>query len=129
MSEIKRWKPLIANVSNLGTRFEEADYEVVFAADYDALRAENERLQIALCFWMPRVPADDDEIAQRAGDDAFLLGGMDGADVPSAEDLGWIMLRPTPQTGTPHEHFWQRHSSAHYTCRDCGKSILGEPSP
>lgn len=56
------------------------------------LRAEIERLQKALAFWMPGVPAGDKQIAERAGNDAWLLAGLDGNE-PSAEELGWITLR------------------------------------
>lgn len=41
------------------------------------LRAEVQRLQRALHFWLPGVPANDPEIAERASSDAFLLVGFD----------------------------------------------------
>lgn len=66
-------------------------------ADMDAQHAEvcaeRDRLQRALAFWLPMVPADDPEIADRAGDDAMLLMGFDGDLHPCAEELGWIKLR------------------------------------
>lgn len=75
----------------------EGDLDVYLASDVDAriaeLEAEITRLQIALNFWLPGVPADDPEIADRAGDDAMLLAGLDTPAVPDAEDLGWIKLR------------------------------------
>lgn len=57
------------------------------------LQAEVQRLQRALDFWMPQVPGNDPEIADRAGDDAYLLAGFEGPTEKSAEDLGWITLR------------------------------------
>lgn len=64
------------------------------------LQAENkrqadeiERLQIALDFWLPSVPSDDAEIAERAGNDAMLLTGLDVDTGMSAEELGWTVLR------------------------------------
>lgn len=62
--------------------------------EIEHVRAEVQRLQRALQFWLPGVPADDDEIATRAGDDAMLLVGYQGDDDACAESLGWIRLRP-----------------------------------
>ncbi len=62
------------------------------APDADLL-AEIARLQAALNFWLPRVPEDDPEIAERAGNDAFLLTCFDGPSEKSAEERGWITLR------------------------------------
>ena len=60
---------------------------------------EVERLQRALCFWLPGVPMNGpEEIAQRIGDDAHLLASLKVADEKDAEELGWITLNAAPQT-------------------------------
>lgn len=59
----------------------------------DELVAEIEKLQIALAFWLPCVPMDDAEIAERAGNDAYLLAGAPEIPHDTAESLGWIKLR------------------------------------
>lgn len=54
---------------------------------------EIERLQVALAFWLPHVPAvGPEDIAQRLGDDALLLRGLNAAMGLSAEELGWVRL-------------------------------------
>lgn len=70
------------------------------AKDCENMHAEVQRLQRALAFWLPLVPADDSEIEDRAGDDAMLLVGFDGPMHPCAEELGWIKLRPPTSTGS-----------------------------
>lgn len=65
----------------------------------DELRAEVQRLQRALHFWLPGVPASGpEEIAQRCGDDAMLLVGYDPTDPVEldAEARGWIKLQESP---------------------------------
>lgn len=68
---------------------------------YDEIRelqAEVQRLQRALNFWLPVVPAHGPEVlADRIGHDAGLLVGYepDGdheRDQQTAEELGWIRL-------------------------------------
>ena len=74
-------------------------------AEVDDLHVRIERLQRALHFWHPGVPADDGEIADRAGDDAMLLVGWDPTEAePDARTRGWISLRSAPpQSGdAPH---------------------------
>lgn len=55
--------------------------------------SEIQNLQVALAFWLPGVPSDDEEIAKRAGDDSFLLCGSDATILPCANQLGWLTLR------------------------------------
>lgn len=72
---------------------------IIEAAEFDDmtkeradLRAEVNRLQKALAFWLPHVPAEGlEEILERTGDDAMLLFGHDG-DERCAEQRGWIVL-------------------------------------
>jgi hypothetical protein len=67
---------------------------------------EIERLQRALNFWLPGMPAQIDEtteLAQRLGDDIYLLAGHEGGLEASAEERGWITLSAQP-----------------VTCSDCG---------
>ena len=61
-----------------------------FQKDQTELEAEIQRLQRALAFWLPHVPASDSARATRCGDDAMLLFGLEGDVVPGAEELGWI---------------------------------------
>jgi hypothetical protein len=62
------------------------------------LEAEVQRLQRALSFWHPGVPAEGiEEMVNRAGDDAMLLFGYDGSPEKSARELGWITLT-APET-------------------------------
>lgn len=61
---------------------------------------EIQRLQRALHFWLPHVPADGpEEIAKRCGDDAMLLVGFDPTDPVEldAEARGWIELQVPAQ--------------------------------
>lgn len=62
----------------------------IASEDSDRLESEIQRLQTALAFWLPSVPANDSEAAERCGDDAMLLVGLAGPIKPSAEELGWI---------------------------------------
>ena len=76
---------------------------VSVAAEIKALLDENQRLQRALCFWMPCVP-DPGEVhegcCERLMDDSYLLAGYDGdLSEKSAEELGWIKLQ-SPHTST-----------------------------
>jgi len=63
------------------------------------LRAEVQRLQRALHFWLPCVPVNDPEIAERASSDAYLLVGFDPRHQAEldAEARGWISVRHPPQ--------------------------------
>jgi len=63
------------------------------------------KLTIALNFWMPGVPVNDPDVATRASEDAGLLVQADLVCEKSAEELGWIRLRPEPQDG---EHTQQK---------------------
>lgn len=65
----------------------------IHEAENKDLRELVDKLQRALAFWLPDVPADDDEIADRAGEDSWLLVGNYGEPEPSAQELGWINLR------------------------------------
>ena len=58
----------------------------------DELRDEIKKLQKALSFWHPGVPANDSECAERCANDAYLLAGYDGDSEPSARELGWIEM-------------------------------------
>lgn len=58
----------------------------------DEAWARIEKLQCALAFWLPGVPAEEHDLHERVADDAFLLAPYDGPAEPSAEDLGWITL-------------------------------------
>jgi hypothetical protein len=61
--------------------------------DIRELEAEVQRLQCALSFWHPGVPANGPEsVYERAAHDAFLLCGYDGPVEPGACELGWITL-------------------------------------
>jgi hypothetical protein len=59
------------------------------------LKAEIQRLQRALAFWLPKVPSSGSGRATRCGNDAMLLVGYPrGMELePGAEDLGWITFR------------------------------------
>lgn len=68
-----------------------------------ANEAEIQRLQCALAFWLPCVPADYPEgaVADRICNDSFLLGGYEGDfTAKSAEDLGWIRLQDSAGAGS-----------------------------
>jgi hypothetical protein len=61
--------------------------------DNRELEAEVERLQIALDFWLPNIPATGPEkLIKRMTHDAWLLAGLDGEKRQTAEDLGWAKL-------------------------------------
>lgn len=85
----------------------------------DQLRSDIQRLQRALQFWLPGVPADDDEIAERVGNDAMLLVGYQGDDDGCAESLGWIHLRTlsTHPPASVEEKAENRHESAEATVK------------
>lgn len=55
---------------------------------------EVQRLQRALAFWLPCVPAHElpPDIEKRLEDDIAILAGYDGPVEPEAETLGWIEL-------------------------------------
>ena len=57
------------------------------------LKAEIQRLQRALAFWLPKVPSSGSGRSTRCGNDAMLLVGYAGRLEPSADDLGWIAFR------------------------------------
>lgn len=50
------------------------------------------RLQKALAFWLPGVPAVAGERGERISEDSFLLSGYEGEQEVDAESLGWIEL-------------------------------------
>jgi hypothetical protein len=56
------------------------------------LRAENQRLKDALFFWLPNIPAVENECTERMANDAALLIGHEGRIDDSAEQRGWITL-------------------------------------
>lgn len=71
------------------------------AEEIEQLRAEVQRLQRALHFWLPHVPATGSyEILMRTGDDAMLLAGYDPTEPVEldAEARGWITLNAQPQS-------------------------------
>jgi hypothetical protein len=70
-------------------RIHEADARIA------ELEQQVARLQIALAFWLPSVPAVDHPIAERLCNDANLLCGLDADIVPDAETLGWVTLNRT----------------------------------
>lgn len=57
-----------------------------------SMAGEIARLQEALFFWLPNVPALDGECGDRIAHDAALLAGYDGLIDDSAEQRGWIRL-------------------------------------
>lgn len=60
------------------------------------LQEEVQRLQKALNFWLPSVPADGpEEIADRIAHDAILLLGHEpeGGPEQDAETRGWVRLQ------------------------------------
>ena len=61
------------------------------------LREENKRLKDALFFWLPNIPAIENECTDRMANDAALLIGHEGRIDDSAEQRGWVAL--TPNTG------------------------------
>jgi chromosome segregation ATPase len=68
--------------------------------NYAKQNAEIQRLQRALNFWLPKMPAGDDdtsELFQRLGDDIALLVGYDGEMEAEAEERGWVTLNAQPQ--------------------------------
>lgn len=67
------------------------------AEERDELVLEVARLQHALAFWLPQVPAADNAAAIRCGNDAMLLAGCECPLEPCAEELGWITMH-TPET-------------------------------
>jgi hypothetical protein len=71
------------------------------AEERDELVLEVARLQHALAFWLPHVPANDSPRAKRCGDDALLLFGCDCQLEPGAEELGWITMHEASAAPTP----------------------------
>jgi len=63
-------------------------------ADIARLRADNQRLKDALFFWLPNIPAIENECTERMANDAALLIGHEGRIDDSAEQRGWITLSP-----------------------------------
>ena len=49
-------------------------------------------LQRALAFWLPCVPNEDNQRADRIAEDSYLLMGYQGESECEAEQLGWISL-------------------------------------
>jgi hypothetical protein len=70
---------LSESVTKLGARIAELEQLV-------------EQLQKAVAFWLPHVPPEDTERAERISKDTFLLIGYEGPMVPGAEELGWVKL-------------------------------------
>lgn len=70
---------------------------------YDEIRElqeEVQRLQCALHFWLPGVPATGpDAYVERIAHDAYLLIGWEpeGDVEKTAEELGWITLQVHPK--------------------------------
>jgi hypothetical protein len=62
------------------------------AVENGELRAEVQRLQKALDFWLPSIPVEESPRSERAAKDAWLLAGFEGPVMESAEDLGWIKM-------------------------------------
>ena len=58
------------------------------------LREENQRLKDALFFWLPNIPAVENECTERMANDAALLIGHEGRIDDSAEQRGWVALTP-----------------------------------
>jgi hypothetical protein len=77
-----------------------ADRAQKLAGENVELLAEVQRLQRALHFWLPTVPADDPEIAERVSHDIDLLIGFDPRNPVEldAEARGWTRLRHPPQS-------------------------------
>lgn len=67
------------------------------ADEAKALRAENQRLKDALFFWLPNIPAVENECTDRMANDAALLMGHEGQITDSAEQRGWVVLTPNVQ--------------------------------
>lgn len=66
------------------------------AALYEA-RTEIQKLKEALFFWLPNIPAVENECTERMANDAALLIGYEGRIDDSAEQLGWVVLTPNGQ--------------------------------
>ena len=81
-------KPLTEDREHCG----ESILETV-AALYEA-RTEIQRLKNALFFWLPNIPAVENECTERMANDAALLIGHEGRIDDSAEQRGWITLTP-----------------------------------
>lgn len=71
-----------------------------FSRQHHEALDEIQRLQRALHFWLPHVPAKGaHEVLMRTGDDAMLLAGYDPTEPVEldAEARGWITLNAEPQ--------------------------------
>lgn len=64
------------------------------AEELDELRKESKRLKKALFFWLPNIPAVENECTERMANDAALLIGHEGRIDDSAEQRGWVVLMP-----------------------------------
>lgn len=64
------------------------------ADEIEILRTENQRLKEALFFWLPNIPAVENECTYRMVNDAALLVGHEGRIDDSAEQRGWVTLTP-----------------------------------
>lgn len=85
----------IGNPTEVESEHEHVETEILERAATRIADLENEvqRLQVALAFWLPHVPAEGpEEILNRVGDDSMLLCGLQGDPPPSAEERGWIKL-------------------------------------
>lgn len=75
---------------------------------------EIRKLQRALAFWMPMVPAAAFPAADRLAEDSFLLAGYQGDFEKDAEALGWVQLM------CPHGMPWAQNI--------CGPCSEGRPN-
>lgn len=97
------------------------------AEERDELVLEVARLQHALAFWLPHVPAREGEIPDRIAKDTFLLVGCDCGLETDAEERGWIKLVQSDET-TPCTHDWEQDAIiGGQFCRKCGagKELIG----
>lgn len=89
-------------IRHLAYQLGEVEQRLASAAEeIRELERRSAKLTVALNFWMPGVPADDPEVATRVSEDAGLLVQTDLVSEKSAEELGWIRLRPTPLLDKP----------------------------
>ena len=68
--------------------------------EIDRLREENRKLKCALFFWLPNIPAIENECTDRMANDAALLIGHGGCIDDSAEQRGWINLTPNANSNS-----------------------------
>lgn len=99
-----------------------------------------QKLQRALAFWLPSVPAEPKDVSERAGDDAMLLRGYDGKSERSAEELEWLRLdytaryrhirnlrvEQTNQPGQPGIAVPTTHNSGHFVTEEDADRVIDE---